>query len=129
MRRTWTAIVTIAGALAGAACHRTEPGPTPPPAQSPPPAPAPSDNELPPRIKPRRVCNSPFAIVETDRPTCDLGDAATMWKLVPPRPSRNQVSPGKGDKRYVKPPAPTEPRRGSSKSRPFCVYEWTGDRK
>jgi hypothetical protein len=131
MRRTWMAVVTIAGALAGVGCRNTEPAPAPAPEPNPPPRPpAPADRPpVPPWTQPGPVCNSPFAIVETDRATCEPTLGNGLWKLFPRRAPKNQAAPVKGDKDYVKPPEPTDPRRGSAKSRPFCVYELTTKEK
>ena len=151
--RTWMAIVTIAGAVVGVGCHdkdKIEYASAPPPAPPPPvKPPAPSDGMPPPPTwpQPGRSCNSRFAIVETERPTCDE-QIAPGWKLFPRRQPTRQVPPtsydksrGGKDKSYKdksykdkddkgdadkRPPVlPTDVRRASRRSRPFCVYEWT----
>lgn len=145
---SWTTIVAIASVLAGTGCkHEVEAAPPKGPRpQDQPPAPPGTPKapqlELP---KPGPICNSPFAIVESERATCEEG-LGGVWKLVT-RPVRTAQSgtdydqnknPGQTqDKKKQgaikpgdasKPPlaAPNDARRGAPGSAPFCVYKWAG---
>jgi hypothetical protein len=145
------AIVATTGTLVGVSCRKPEPAPTPAPAPCPPTVPSPKEPPpVPPWTQPGPACNSPFAILETDRDTCDQSLENGAWKLYPRRQPKSQNPPDYDDKvkpptdvkrsnvkplpTDVNPPAPlevkeTDPRRSSLKSRPFCVYEWTAREK
>ena len=112
--RTWMFVVAMVGALVGGACRKrvetSESAPPKPPEK-------PAGLELP---KVGRPCESRFAIAPPEGATCNANIGAG-WRLYPQRDVQRQAAPSK--RRAV---SPEEPRRAAPGSRPFCVYEWSG---
>ena len=67
-----------------------------------------------------RPCESRFAIAAPEGATCNANIGAG-WRLYPQRDVQRQAATAK--RRAV---SPEEPRRAAPGSRPFCVYEWSG---
>ena len=113
--RTWMVVVAIVGALVGSACRKrvetSESAPPKPPEK-------PAGIELP---KVGRPCESRFAIAAPEGATCNANIGAG-WRLYPQRDVRRQAAPSKRRPPSARRRAPA--RRAGS--RPFCVYEWSG---
>jgi hypothetical protein len=97
MRRSWLALVAIAGVLSAGGCCRDK-------------------LDLP---KPGRLCESRYAIVETRGPTCEALLGGGDWKLVP----RRETAPNVRQRKRAA-VSPNQSRTAAPGAQPFCVYEW-----